>query len=68
MTEFTTHYNVCDVFILVCQGAAGDLDGACSVLKDVARLLKRKHNQIEQFSMRKVSVIWGVQFLLKRSY
>ncbi|XP_027026633.1 tetratricopeptide repeat protein 39C isoform X1 [Tachysurus fulvidraco] len=37
----------------VCQGAAGDLDGACSVLKDVARLLKRKHNQIEQFSMRK---------------
>ncbi|XP_026769909.2 tetratricopeptide repeat protein 39C isoform X1 [Pangasianodon hypophthalmus] len=37
----------------VCQGASGDLDGACSVLKDAARLFKRKHNQIEQFSMRK---------------
>ncbi|KAK3567241.1 hypothetical protein QTP86_015073 [Hemibagrus guttatus] len=37
----------------VCQGAAGDLDGACNVLKDAARLFKRKHNQIEQFSMRK---------------
>lgn len=37
----------------VCQGAAGDLDGASSVLKDAARLFKRKHNQIEQFSMRK---------------
>ncbi|XP_060769579.1 tetratricopeptide repeat protein 39C-like isoform X2 [Neoarius graeffei] len=37
----------------VCQGAAGDLDGACSVLKDAARLFKRKHNQIEQFSMSK---------------
>ncbi|KAI4905528.1 hypothetical protein NFI96_012443 [Prochilodus magdalenae] len=37
----------------VCQGAAGDLDGACSVLKDAARLFRRKHNQIEQFSMRK---------------
>ncbi|XP_058251012.1 tetratricopeptide repeat protein 39C-like isoform X2 [Hemibagrus wyckioides] len=37
----------------VCQGAAGDLDGACNVLNDAARLFKRKHNQIEQFSMRK---------------
>ncbi|XP_017569094.1 tetratricopeptide repeat protein 39C-like [Pygocentrus nattereri] len=37
----------------VCQGAAGDLDRACSVLKDAARLFRRKHNQIEQFSMRK---------------
>ncbi|KAI5627199.1 tetratricopeptide repeat protein 39C, partial [Silurus asotus] len=37
----------------VCQGAAGDLDGACSVLKDASQLFKRKHNQIEQFSMSK---------------
>ncbi|XP_072543374.1 tetratricopeptide repeat protein 39C-like isoform X2 [Salminus brasiliensis] len=37
----------------VCQGAAGDLDGACCVFKDAARLFKRKHNQIEQFSMRR---------------
>ncbi|TSR16026.1 Oxysterol-binding protein-related protein 1 [Bagarius yarrelli] len=37
----------------VCQGAAGELDGASSVLKDATRLFKRKHNQIEQFSMRK---------------
>ncbi|XP_017326821.1 tetratricopeptide repeat protein 39C isoform X2 [Ictalurus punctatus] len=37
----------------VCQGASGDLDGACSVLKDASLLFKRKHNQIEQFSMRK---------------
>ncbi|XP_066538086.1 tetratricopeptide repeat protein 39C-like isoform X2 [Hoplias malabaricus] len=37
----------------VCQGAAGDLDGACGVLKDAARLFRRKHNQIEQFSMRR---------------
>ncbi|XP_062850490.1 tetratricopeptide repeat protein 39C-like [Trichomycterus rosablanca] len=37
----------------VCQGAAGDLNGARSVLKDAARLFKRKHNQIEQFSMRR---------------
>uniref|UniRef100_A0A8B9LP40 Tetratricopeptide repeat domain 39C n=1 Tax=Astyanax mexicanus TaxID=7994 RepID=A0A8B9LP40_ASTMX len=37
----------------VCQGAAGDLDGACSVLKDAARLFRRKNNQIEQFSMRR---------------
>lgn len=44
------------VYISVCQGASGDLDGACSVLKDASLLFKRKHNQIEQFSMRKVSV------------
>ncbi|KAM9501125.1 tetratricopeptide repeat protein 39C-like [Clarias gariepinus] len=37
----------------VCQGAAGDLDGACNVLKDAALVFKRKHNQIEHFSMRK---------------
>lgn len=44
------------VYISVCQGAAGDLDGACNVLKDAALVFKRKHNQIEHFSMRKVSL------------
>uniref|UniRef100_A0AAY5EJV2 Tetratricopeptide repeat domain 39C n=1 Tax=Electrophorus electricus TaxID=8005 RepID=A0AAY5EJV2_ELEEL len=37
----------------VCQGAAGDLDAACCVFKDMAGLYRRKHNQIEQFSMRR---------------
>ncbi|XP_042559723.1 tetratricopeptide repeat protein 39C-like [Clupea harengus] len=36
-----------------CQGAAGDLDGAAKVLKDIQKLFKRKNNQIEQFSMRR---------------
>ncbi|XP_036375005.1 tetratricopeptide repeat protein 39C-like [Megalops cyprinoides] len=37
----------------VCQGAAGDLEGATSVFKDVQKLFKRKNNQIEQFSLRR---------------
>ena len=45
---------------VACQGAAGDLDGAAKVLKDIQKLFKRKNNQIEQFSMRRVScVLYG---------
>lgn len=39
----------------VCQGASGDLEGAAVVLKDVQRLFKRKNNQIELFSLKRVS-------------
>lgn len=39
----------------VCQGATGDLEGAVAVFKDVQRLFKRKNNQIELFSMKRVS-------------
>uniref|UniRef100_A0A8C7W9M8 Tetratricopeptide repeat domain 39C n=1 Tax=Oncorhynchus mykiss TaxID=8022 RepID=A0A8C7W9M8_ONCMY len=37
----------------VSQGASGDLEGAAAVFKDVHTLLKRKNNQIEQFSMKR---------------
>uniref|UniRef100_A0AAZ3NWC3 Tetratricopeptide repeat domain 39C n=1 Tax=Oncorhynchus tshawytscha TaxID=74940 RepID=A0AAZ3NWC3_ONCTS len=37
----------------VSQGASGDLEGAAIVFKDVHTLLKRKNNQIEQFSMKR---------------
>ncbi|XP_029498639.1 tetratricopeptide repeat protein 39C-like [Oncorhynchus nerka] len=37
----------------VSQGASGDLEGAATVFKDVHTLLKRKNNQIEQFSMKR---------------
>ncbi|XP_045543508.1 tetratricopeptide repeat protein 39C isoform X2 [Salmo salar] len=37
----------------VCQGAAGDLDGAKCVFKDVQKLFKRKNNQIEQFALKR---------------
>ncbi|XP_059563444.1 tetratricopeptide repeat protein 39C isoform X2 [Myotis daubentonii] len=37
----------------VCQGAAGDVDGAQAIFKEVQKLFKRKNNQIEQFSVRK---------------
>ncbi|XP_039610682.1 tetratricopeptide repeat protein 39C isoform X1 [Polypterus senegalus] len=37
----------------VCQGAAGDLEGAKIVFKEVQKLFKRKNNQIEQFSLKK---------------
>ncbi|KAM3875694.1 tetratricopeptide repeat protein 39C isoform 2-T2 [Diretmus argenteus] len=37
----------------VCQGAAGDLDGASGVFKDVQKLFKRKNNQIEQFALKR---------------
>lgn len=43
----------------VCQGATGDLQGAVSVFKDVLRLFKRRTNQIELFSMKRVSVLLG---------
>ncbi|XP_032386323.1 tetratricopeptide repeat protein 39C isoform X1 [Etheostoma spectabile] len=36
-----------------CQGATGDLEGAVTVFKDVEKLLKRKNNQIEMFSMKR---------------
>lgn len=38
----------------MCQGAAGDLDGAAGVFKDVQKLFKRKNNQIEQFAVKRV--------------
>ena len=38
----------------VCQGASGELEGAAAVLKDVQRLFKRKNNQIELFSLKRV--------------
>lgn len=41
----------------VCQGATGDLDGAVSVFKDVQRLFKRRNNQIELFSNKRVSSV-----------
>ncbi|CAL1593228.1 unnamed protein product [Knipowitschia caucasica] len=37
----------------VCQGAAGDLEGAHAVFKDVQKLFKRKNNQIEQFAVKR---------------
>ncbi|XP_013995743.2 tetratricopeptide repeat protein 39C isoform X1 [Salmo salar] len=37
----------------VSQGASGDLEGAAAVFKDVHTLLKRKNNQIEQFSIKR---------------
>uniref|UniRef100_A0A672HBF3 Tetratricopeptide repeat protein 39C-like n=1 Tax=Salarias fasciatus TaxID=181472 RepID=A0A672HBF3_SALFA len=39
-----------------CQGAMGDLNGAVSVFKDVQKLFKRRNNQIEVFSVKRVSV------------
>ena len=41
----------------VCQGAAGDLDGANGVFKDVQKLFKRKNNQIEQFAVKRVRLL-----------
>lgn len=41
----------------VCQGATGDLEGAVSVFKDVQRLFKRRNNQIELFSNKRVSLL-----------
>lgn len=55
------YYILCCV---VCQGATGDLGGAVSVFKDVKRLFKRKNNQIELFSMKRVSV-YPADFLLQ---
>lgn len=40
--------------LAVCQGATGDVDGAQLVFKEVQKLFKRKNNQIEQFSVKKV--------------
>ncbi|KAL1022911.1 hypothetical protein UPYG_G00034090 [Umbra pygmaea] len=37
----------------VCQGAAGDLDGAKVVFTDVQKMFKRKNNQIEQFALKR---------------
>lgn len=44
-------------FSAVCQGATGDLEGAVSVFKDVQRLFKRRNNQIELFSDKRVSSV-----------
>lgn len=41
--------------VVACQGATGDLEGAVAVFKDVQRLFKRKNNQIELFSLKRVS-------------
>lgn len=43
----------------MCQGATGDLQGAVAVFKDVLRLFKRRTNQIELFSMKRVSTFPG---------
>lgn len=43
------------VYLTVCQGASGDLNGASRVFKDVQKLFKRKNNQIEQFAVKRVS-------------
>lgn len=48
----------------MCQGATGDLAGAASVFKDVQRLFKRKNNQIELFSMKRVSM-YPADFLMQ---
>uniref|UniRef100_A0A8C2WP91 Tetratricopeptide repeat domain 39C n=1 Tax=Cyclopterus lumpus TaxID=8103 RepID=A0A8C2WP91_CYCLU len=40
----------------VCQGATGNLEGAVTVFKEVESLFKRKNNQIELFSMKRVSM------------
>lgn len=45
------------VYLTVCQGASGDLNGASKVFQDVQKLFKRKNNQIEQFAVKRVS--WG---------
>ncbi|KAG8133531.1 hypothetical protein E2320_011299 [Naja naja] len=42
---------------LVCQGATGEVNGAQTVFKEVQKLFKRKNNQIEQFSVKKVRYI-----------
>lgn len=47
--------SMCVIFLTVCQGASGDLDGASRVFKDVQKLFKRKNNQIEQFAVKRVS-------------
>lgn len=41
-------------YLAVCQGATGDVDGAQLIFKEVQKLFKRKNNQIEQFSVKKV--------------
>lgn len=41
---------------VVCHGATGELEGAVDVFKEVEKLNKRKNNQIELFSMKRVSV------------
>lgn len=46
-----THFCFC---VIVCQGATGDVNGAQNVFKEVQKLFKRKNNQIEQFSVKKV--------------
>lgn len=47
------------VYLAVCQGASGDLNGASRIFKDVQKLFKRKNNQIEQFAVKRVSGGWG---------
>lgn len=53
---------------VVCQGATGDLQGAVSVFKDVLQLFKRRTNQIELFSMKRVSVVLGITFGYNKSH
>lgn len=49
----------CFCILAVCQGATGDVSGAQNVFKEVQKLFKRKNNQIEQFSVKKVSFCIG---------
>lgn len=53
VVDANPYYMLCGA---VCQGATGDLEGAVAVFKDVQKLFKRKNNQIEMFSMKRVSV------------
>lgn len=57
----------CFCILAVCQGATGDVNGAQNVFKEVQKLFKRKNNQIEQFSVKKVSygIVMTVQFLVQ---
>lgn len=48
------------IYLTVCQGASGDLNGGSRVFKDVQKLFKRKNNQIEQFAVKRVGGAGGV--------
>jgi len=49
------HPNYFGLCLVVCQGSTGNLEGAITVFMEVEGLFKRKNNQIELFSMKRVS-------------
>lgn len=57
--SYPSTVNICFCILAVCQGATGDVSGAQNVFKEVQKLFKRKNNQIEQFSVKKVSFCIG---------